>query len=376
MALHTPVVRAWWTARRRPWHAGGHRMLCGAVTVIHLHAVSGTIALHSTAPMPSAWSSAWPCTKGKYGLGRPSSSLHRTQAAPACRLWSRATPGRSGCGKAPLTAWAAWARVPMGKYHSERVQGSPSGCAPPESHRHLESGGAAGTVPVCKKWRALLLGCRWRVAARLNPSARAPLGGRPGACARRNPGRPARRGACGGVLRCQVPHNGEHRPCGEGPRPWRGVHLDGQLWTRAPHAGCVEHPSDHVCREDLHHSRGLYDNPLRWPAAAAPGVQGHFRLARMGDPVDGLVDVHAAPRGLIQNPAPRHPVAQGGTCGRVPHRGQRSVMGACSGVWLGAPGFSGAVAPFPRGAEGGPDARRRRSFCGRAARGGLRDYLK
>ena len=27
------------------------------------------------------------------------------------------------------------------------------------------------SVPVCRKWRALLSGCRWRVAARLNPSA-------------------------------------------------------------------------------------------------------------------------------------------------------------------------------------------------------------
>ena len=146
-------------------------MGCGAATVIHLHAVSGMIAPHSTVPMPSAWSSAWPCTTGKYRLGRPSSSLHRTQAPPACRLRSRATPRRSGCGKAPLTAWAAWARVPVVEYHSGRMQGSNSGCTPPASHRHSESGGAAGTVPVCRKWRALLSGCSWRVAARLNHSA-------------------------------------------------------------------------------------------------------------------------------------------------------------------------------------------------------------
>ena len=111
-------------------------------------------------------------------------------------------------------------------------------------------------------------------------------------------------------------------------------------------------------------------------AVAAPGVQGHFRLARVGDSVDGLLDVHAAARGLIQNPTLRHPVAQGGACGRVPHRGQHSVIGAGSGVSLGAPVFSGAVAPFPRGAEGGHAARRPRRFRGRAARGGLPDYLQ
>ena len=122
-------------------------------------------------PMPSVWSSAWPWTRRKYRLGRPSASHHGTQAAPACRLQSRATPGRSGCGKAPLTAWVAWARVPTGKYHIGRTQGPGSGCAPPASHRHAESGGAARTVPVCRKWRVLLSGCRWRVAARLNASA-------------------------------------------------------------------------------------------------------------------------------------------------------------------------------------------------------------
>ena len=140
-ALHTSVVRACWvakdgTARRRRWHAGGDHMGCGAAAVIHLHAVRGTIAPHSTVPMLAVWSSAWPWTRGKYGLGRPPSSLHRTQAAPACGLRSRATLGRSGCGKAPLTAWGAWARVPMGRYHNGRTHGPGSGCAPPTSHRH------------------------------------------------------------------------------------------------------------------------------------------------------------------------------------------------------------------------------------------------
>ena len=105
-------------------------------------------------------------------------------------------------------------------------------------------------------------------------------------------------------------------------------------------------------------------------------MQGHFGLACMGAPVDGLLDVHAAARGLIQDPALRHPVAQGGACGHVSHRGQRSVIGARLGVLLGAPVFSGAVAPFPRGAEGGHTACRRRRYRGRAARGQLRNYLQ
>ena len=296
MALHTFLLRAWWrvkegTARRRRWHASGDRMGCGAATVIHLHAVSGPIAPHSTVPMPSPWSRAWPSTRGKYGLGRPSSSLHRTQAAPAYRLRSRATPGRSGCGKAPVTAWAAWARVPMGKYHSRVTQGSGSGWAPlcPIANRSLAgrpglcpsegSGLPSCGVPLegCHKAEPLYRGRHWEAAP--GPAPGDILVGRPGV---EVPG-DFLRGACGGVLRCNVPEDGEHRPCGEGPRAWRGVHLDGPLWARAPHAGCVEHPSDPVCCQDQHHSRGLYDDPLCWSAVAAPDVQGHFRLARMGD---------------------------------------------------------------------------------------------
>ena len=184
------------------------------------------------------------------------------------------------------------------------------------------------------------------------------------------------RSSCGGVLRCQVPHDGEHRPRGEGPRCWGGVHLDGPLWARPPHAGCVEHPSDHVCCQDQHHSRGLHNDPLRGSAVAAPGVQGHCRLARVGDSVDGLLDVHAAACGLIQDPALRHPVAQGYACGRVSHRGKRSVIGAGLGLLLGAPAFAGAVAQFSRRTKGGHATHRRRRFCGRAARGGLRDFLQ
>ena len=105
-------------------------------------------------------------------------------------------------------------------------------------------------------------------------------------------------------------------------------------------------------------------------------MQGHFCLARVGDSVDGLLDVHAAARGHIKDTALRQPVAQGGVCGRVSHRGQRSVIGAGLGVLLGAPAFASAVAPFPCGAEGGHPARWRRRFRGRAARGGLRDFLQ
>ena len=53
----------------------------------------------------------------------------------------------------------------------------------------------------------------------------------------------------------------------------------------------------------------LHNDPLGGSAVAAPGVQGHCRLSRVGDSVDGLLDVHAAARGLIQDPALRHPVA-------------------------------------------------------------------
>ena len=52
-ALHTSLVRACLgaregTVRRRRWHAGGGGMGCGAAAVIHLHAMSGTIAPQST----------------------------------------------------------------------------------------------------------------------------------------------------------------------------------------------------------------------------------------------------------------------------------------------------------------------------------------
>ena len=58
------------------------------------------------------------------------------------------------------------------------------------------------------------------------------------------------RGARGGAFRCQVPHDGEYCPCGESPRPWRGVYLDAPLRARAPQLGCVEHPSDHFRSQD------------------------------------------------------------------------------------------------------------------------------
>ena len=67
----------------------------------------------------------------------------------------------------------------MGKYHNGRTQEPGSGSASPASHCHSESDGAAGTVPVCRKWRPFLSGCRWRVAARLSPSAASATGRTP-----------------------------------------------------------------------------------------------------------------------------------------------------------------------------------------------------
>ena len=147
----------------------------------------------------------------------------------------------------------------------------------------------------CREAEPLCRGCHREAAP--GPAPGVILVGRPGV---EVPGN-FLRGPCGGVLRCQLPHDGEHRPRGEGPRPWGGVHLDGPLSARPPHTGCVEHPSDHVRRQDQHHSRGLHNDPLCGSAVAAPGVQGHCRLSRVGDSVDGLLDVHAAACGLIQD---------------------------------------------------------------------------
>ena len=379
MALHTSLVKAWWgakegTACRRRWHAGGDRMGCGAAAVIQLHAVLGTITPHSTVLKPSAWSSAWPWTRGKYGLGRPPSSLNRTQAASACRLQSRATPGRSGCGKAPLTAWAEMGQGAHGQIPQQEDPRARQRLLPPcvPSPLGVWRGGrdrAHLQEVACPLVGVPLEGCR-----EAEPP-RAPLRGRPGACARRKYwsvgqawrsraiSSPVPVGASSGA-RCHMPASTAHVEKGNarpGSYTWM-VH-----WGRALHAGCVENPSDHVRRQDKHHSRGLHDDTLRRSAMAAPGVQGHFRLARVGDSVGGLLDVHAAAHSLIQDPALRHLVAQGGACGRVSHRGQRSVIGAGLGVLLGAPAFSGAVAPFPRGAEGGHAAHRRHRFRGRAA---------
>ena len=74
-------------------------------------------------------------------------------------------PGGWGGGKAPLTAWVPLARASVGKYHSGRIQGSASGCASPESHRHPESG-RGGRNRACLQEvarplvGALLEGCR------------------------------------------------------------------------------------------------------------------------------------------------------------------------------------------------------------------------
>ena len=203
---------------------------------------------------------------------------------------------------------------------------SPVAVAPPL--RPIATRSLAGRPGPCPSVGSGAPSC-WGAAGGLPRGAlpRAPVEGAPGRAQREIPvSRPGMevpgdflRGACWGVLWRQVPHDGEHPPCGEGPRPRRGVHLDGPLWARAPHAGCVEHPTDHVCRRDQHHFRGLYDYPLRRSAVAAPG--GHFSLARVGYSVVSLLDVQPAGCGFIRNLALRHPVAQGGACGRMPHLG-------------------------------------------------------
>ena len=67
----------------------------------------------------------------------------------------------------------------------------------------------------------------------------------------------------------------------------------------------------------------------------APGVQGHLCLARVGDPVYGILKVHAAARGLIRDPALRYAVAQGCACDRVPDRGHAPLSAAGRGCCLG-----------------------------------------
>ena len=93
-------------------------------------------------------------------------------------------------------------------------------------------------------------------------------------------------------------------------------------------------------------------------------MQGHFRLARVGGPVAGFLDVHAAARGLILDPALRHTVARGGACGRVLHSGQCPVVGGGPGTLPGVPAPSRAVPQFPGGAEGVQAARSRRGSRG------------
>ena len=109
----------------------------------------------------------------------------------------------------------------------------------------------------CHEAEPLCRGCHWEAAA--GPAPGVILAGRQGV---EVPG-DFLRGSCGGVLRCQVPHDRDHRPGGEGPRPWGGAHLDGPLWVRPLHAGCVEHPSDHVRRQDQPFPRGPQCSPLQ-----------------------------------------------------------------------------------------------------------------
>ena len=75
----------------------------------------------------------------------------------------------------------------------------------------------------CREAEPLCRGCHWEAAP--GPAPGVILVGRPGV---EVPG-DFLRGPCGGDLRCQVLHDGEHRPRAVGPRPWGGVYLDGPL---------------------------------------------------------------------------------------------------------------------------------------------------
>ena len=70
-----------------------------------------------------------------------------------------------------------------------------SGCAPVPSL--FDHGRAAGTVPVCMKGRAILSGCRLKVAARLRPSNAGATGRLPLGLAQGTLGRLARCGVSG-----------------------------------------------------------------------------------------------------------------------------------------------------------------------------------
>ena len=86
--------------------------------------------------------------------------------------------------------------------------------------------------------------------------------------------------------------------------------------------------------------------------------------------MDGLLDVHAAACGVILEPPLRHPIAQGGLRGGVPHRGHCPVDSGGLGVLPGAPSLPSAVPSLPRGAEGMHAAGWWRGSCWGATRRG------
>ena len=320
-AFHTSLVKACWgakegTIRRRRWHAGGDRMHCGAAAVIHLHAV-----LHDRPPFhgPHALGvdQRLALDQGEIGARAPLSFLPPYPGGPRLQAAEQGQAGEERLRESPLDGLGGVGQGAHGQIPQREGPGARQRlrhpCVPSplgvwrggRDRAHLQEVACLLVgVPLegCREAEPLCRGCHREAAPGLAPGVI--LVGRPGV---EVPG-DVLRGPCGGVLWCQVPHDGEHRPRGERPRPRGGVHLDGPLWARPPHAGRSEHPSDHVRCQDQHHSRGFHNDPLCGSAVAAPGVQGHCRLSGVGDAVDGLLDVHAAARGLIQDPALRHPV--------------------------------------------------------------------
>ena len=233
MALHTSLVRACWgakegTVRRRRWHAGGDRMGCAAAAVIHLHGVPGTIAPHSTVPMPSAWSSAWPWDQGEIGARAPALFPPPYPGRPRLQAAEQGHAGEERLRESPLDGLSGMGQGAHGQIPQREDPGARQRlrlpCVPSplgvrqggrDRARLQESACPLVGVPFrgCREAEALCRGCHWEAAP--GPAPGVILAGRPGV---EVPG-DFIRGFCGGVLRCQVPHDGEHRPRGEGPRP-------------------------------------------------------------------------------------------------------------------------------------------------------------
>ena len=163
-------------------------------------------------PPPTAGCGAGP-RLGVVAVGRPPSQLGRH--GPGCP-WVSATAGGSRgpaavVRSAPLRVW-------RGGRNRARLQGvvRPLVRVPLEGCREAE--------PLCH-------GCHWEAV--LGPAPGEILVGRPGV---EVPG-DFLRGACRGVLWCQVPHDGEHRPCGERPRR-------GGVYTWMVHCGRARRTQD------------------------------------------------------------------------------------------------------------------------------------